>query len=1067
MSLEVTLETAFSSESNSAFDLAFEKVGALVRLFQKDEAYFLSSKYQESEARKDFIDKFWIALGWDVHHDTQTNPREQEVKIERGDSISTRKADYAFYLKPDYQRPQFLVEAKKPSVQLAQADFYFQTARYGFNTSTSVSVLTSFREFHIIDCRRKPANTEGIVSSAFLKSYDFTEYLDREKFMEIYWVFSHEAVAQGELKLYRKGLKSPKGKTKQLKLIGDTLAPVDDQFLAELDEYRKTLASAFKKSNPELSSEELTEAAQKVLDRLVFIRFLEDKTIEPDFIIDTFCVKGASWARFIKESRALDKKYNGVVFKEDFIDRPQFVQPDDAKFFNICDELSHQNSPYLFSYIPVEILGSIYERFLGKVVVAKGRGIAVEEKPEVRKAGGVYYTPKYIVDYIVENTVGKILNPEQNPTVWREAPASRPIPNPSRSDIDQDETGGVTKEALHDTQSGVGLAPKEVAKLRFADIACGSGSFLIAMFDRVVQHLESWYNAHPAEAKKAKCRRGEGDTWVLSLEQKRRILQENIYGVDIDHQAVEVAQFSLFLKLLESETIATTQAAQTDLSLGANKKILPDLSKNILCGNSLVEYDIAQLFPLTEEEEAKIKPFSFKQEFKDIMAGGGFDAIVGNPPYVRQELISNLKLYFKKSYTVYHNSGDLYTYFVERAVSLMRNGGYFGYIIANKWMRANYGLPLRLWLKRQNVNRIIDFGDHQVFRGATTYPCILTIVKGKAEGAFHATNVASLNFERLDVYVNEHEFEVATESLDKAGWTLNDAETYSLIEKIALRGKPLGEYVDNALYRGILTGLNEAFVIDGALRKKIIESHPKCNELIKPFLAGREVHRYELPTSDRFLILIPNGWTNEHKQKGDAWTWFKSEYTPIAEHLQDFAKAANERWDKGEYWWELRPCDYYDKFELPRIILPAIIRRASYTFSDSIMYSNDKTSIISTSDKYLLAILNSPVADYFVHSIASTKQGGFFEYKPMYVSKIPIPSIDLDNHGEKQKHDALETLSNQMLEIKKRLAQPLSESQRDQLQRKCDYFDNEIDRIVYELYDLTEEEIWIVEGAIE
>jgi adenine-specific DNA-methyltransferase len=679
MSLEVTLETAFSSESNSAFDLAFEKVGALVRLFQKDEAYFLSSKYQESEARKDFIDKFWIALGWDVHHDTQTNPREQEVKIERGDSISTRKADYAFYLKPDYQRPQFLVEAKKPSVQLAQADFYFQTARYGFNTSTSVSVLTSFREFHIIDCRRKPANTEGIVSSAFLKSYDFTEYLDREKFMEIYWIFSHEAVAQGELKLYRKGLKSPKGKTKQLKLIGDTLAPVDDQFLAELDEYRKTLASAFKKSNPELSSEELTEAAQKVLDRLVFIRFLEDKTIEPDFIIDTFCVKGASWARFIKESRALDKKYNGVVFKEDFIDRPQFVQPDDAKFFNICDELSHQNSPYLFSYIPVEILGSIYERFLGKVVVAKGRGIAVEEKPEVRKAGGVYYTPKYIVDYIVENTVGKILNPEQNPTVWREAPASRPIPNPSRSDIDQDETGGVTKEALHDTQSGVGLAPKEVAKLRFADIACGSGSFLIAMFDRVVQHLESWYNAHPAEAKKAKCRRGEGDTWVLSLEQKRRILQENIFGVDIDHQAVEVAQFSLFLKLLESETIATTQAAQTDLSLGANKKILPDLSKNILCGNSLVEYDIAQLFPLTEEEEAKIKPFSFKQEFKDIMAGGGFDAIVGNPPYLAgrewTESLWSQRPYFSVHYDCMTDQYDLYALFIQRAIELVRLEG--------------------------------------------------------------------------------------------------------------------------------------------------------------------------------------------------------------------------------------------------------------------------------------------------------------------------------------------------------------------------------------------------------
>jgi hypothetical protein len=232
-----------------------------------------------------------------IYHDTQTNPREQEVKIERGDGVSTRRADYAFYLKPDYQRPQFLVEAKKPSVLLAMPDNYFQTARYGFNTSTSVALLTNFRELHIVDCRRKPENTAGIVESAKLRIYKYEDYLDRDIFGEIYWTFSHEALEQGKLKEYRKTLPKPKGKSKQVKVVGDALAPVDDQFLAELDEHRKTLASAFKKSNQQLSAEELTEATQKVLDRLVFIRFLEDKMIEPDFIVDKFVAKGASWKR--------------------------------------------------------------------------------------------------------------------------------------------------------------------------------------------------------------------------------------------------------------------------------------------------------------------------------------------------------------------------------------------------------------------------------------------------------------------------------------------------------------------------------------------------------------------------------------------------------------------------------------------------------------------------------------------------------------------------------------------------------------------------------------------------
>jgi adenine-specific DNA-methyltransferase len=625
------------------FEKAYQEVAGLVHEFDQNKDQYVSSKYQESQVRTDFIDKFFLALGWDVRHIEQTNPREQEVQIENNsDSISNRKVDYAFFLAPDFQRPVFLVEAKKPSVILKSKDFYFQTVRYGFMRGTTVTVLTDFKEFHILDCRRKPQKVDNIVPETQLKTFTYTDYIDKQKFGYIYWLFSKEAVFTGKLKEYWKSLPKPKGKSRQLKLIGDTLQAPDDIFLEDLDEYRRVLASEFKKANPELTGEDLTEAAQKTLDRLVFLRFLEDKMIEPDFVVDTFGVKGSAWKRFISASERFDKKYNGIVFKKHFIDGVDFINPNDDKFYQICEEFNHQNSPYLFSYIPVEILGSIYERFLGKVVVANRRGISIEKKVEVPKAGGVYYTPKYVVDYLVSNTVGKVL---------------------------------------------AGKTPKEIEKLRFGDIACGSGSFLIAVFGSILEYMEDWYNNHPNDAKKDKCRPIGGSRWALSLAQKRNVLVQNIYGVDIDSQAVEVAQLSLFLKLLEAESISTTQD-----SFFRDHTILPDLSKNIVCGNSLVDFDIADLFPLSSDKELQVKPFSFQSSFSKIMSSGGFDAIVGNPPYVRIQVMKELRpdevKYLSSKYkTASKGNYDMYVVFVEKALDLLKQKGLFGYILPSKFLR--------------------------------------------------------------------------------------------------------------------------------------------------------------------------------------------------------------------------------------------------------------------------------------------------------------------------------------------------------------------------------------------
>ena len=296
-------------------------------------------------------------------------------------------------------------------------------------------------------------------------------------------------------------------------------------------------------------------------------------------------------------------------------------------------------------------------------------------------------------------------------------------------------------------------------------------------------------------------------------------------------------------------------------------------------------------------------------------------------------------------------------------------------------------------------------------------------------------------------------------------------------------GIPLGEYVKGKIYRGVLTGLNEAFVIDAETKERLIKEDPKSAELIKPFLLGRDIKRYQPPGSGRCLILIPKGWTRtqmshscESRNPGTtgfrvkhgmtetgAWRWFSESYPAIAAHLEPFAEKGKKRYDKGEYWWELRACDYYSEFEKSKIIVPAIVKSASYAFDTAGFYSNDKTSIIADDDSYLLGILNSKLVDFVMHSISSTKQGGYFEYKPMYLAQLPIRPIDFNNPSEKAIHDKLVSLVDRMLELHKKKNSLPPSAERDKIEREISITDEKINEIVYGLYGLIEEEIRIVE----
>ncbi|NOQ34191.1 MAG: N-6 DNA methylase, partial [Methanosarcinales archaeon] len=695
---------------------------------------------------------------------------------------------------------------------------------------------------------------------------------------------------------------------------------------------------------------------------------------------------------------------------------------DDKVLKAIIPSLYYPKSPYEFSVLGVEILGNVYEQFLGKVIrLTAGHQAKVETKPEVKKAGGVYYTPQYIVDYIVKNTVGKLV---------------------------------------------AGKTPEEIAEIKILDPACGSGSFLIGAYTYLLRYHLDWYVENkPKKHKKAVFQVRENE-WYLTTDEKKRILLSNIHGVDIDSQAVEVTKLSLQLKVLENES---RESVDQQVKLGM-EGILPNLGGNIKCGNSLVGpdfYDAGQMTLFDEDEMRRANVFDWDDAMKgfgEIMARGGFDCVIGNPPYVRQELLKEQKGYFKDHYQVYQGTADLCAYFIEKGVSLLRSGGFFSYIVANKWMRANYGKPLRQWLKTKRIEEIVDFGDLSVFQNATTYPCIMRICNGEPSSIFEVTHVETLEFSDLGTYVEEHRHAVNQDELDDGGWSLVDGQTQAVLDKLRKTGIPFGEYVDGKIYYGIKTGLNEAFVIDSSTRDKLIAEDPKSAELIKPFLAGKEIKRYQPPCSERYLILIPKGWTNQ-KSGGvkDAWKWLQTNYPGVASHLKPFSEKAQKRYDKGEYWWELRACDYYAEFEKTKIIYAEIAAKGQFTLDLDCHYSDTTSYILGSDSRYLLGILNSKLWTFLFSCTSSKIRGGFYRWKRQYMKILPIRTIDFSSPSETAQHDKLVSLVENMLELQKRYHGARMEQDKELYERQIKFVDAQIDGLVYDLYGLTEEEIKVVE----
>ena len=452
--------------------------------------------------------------------------------------------------------------------------------------------------------------------------------------------------------------------------------------------------------------------------------------------------------------------------------------------------------------------------------------------------------------------------------------------------------------------------------------------------------------------------------------------------------------------------------------------------------------------------------------FQDVFENGGFDIVIANPPYVRQELIKDQKpLIEAEGYITYTGTADLLVYFYERAIQLLKPKGVLTFITSNKFYRAGYGEKLRSHLAENlTLHTLIDFRDAPVFNGVIAYASILI---GQKETAPANHKVAALPWDQskpaavLPLEIAKA-FPVAQSSLTPDGWRLVSPATEMLLKKLRETGTPLGEYVQGRFYYGIKTGFNEAFVIDGKKRAELIAADPKSAEIIKPFLRGRDVKRWQATHADLFLIKITSSANVVHpwKDAKKPWEKFSETYPAIAAHFESLknikdAKGVThwqrlkERDDQGTHFWELRSCAYWQEFEQPKIVIPAIEQKGSYACTTGPMYSNDKTSIcVSEETPFLAAVLNSQMSQFIIEQVSASRQNGYFEFKPMYVSPLPIPPA---TDAEKSRlstlaaHCAAATAAGDAATLAAH--------------------EHEINQLVYRLFHLTSAEIALIEGS--
>lgn len=1023
-------------------------VSDLVARFRDHADAYRAGRYNETQIRREFIDPFFKALGWDVSNEQGYAEAYKDVIHEDAIRVggATKAPDYCFRVGGVRK---FFVEAKKPSVDIkGDAGPAFQLRRYAWSAKLPLSILTDFEELAVYDCRVKPVRSDK-AGTARVLFFTYEEFLTR--WDELASIFTRESILKGSFDKYAESTRRKRG-----------TAEVDDAFLAEIEQWRDVLARNLALRNPDLSQRDLNFAVQRTIDRIVFLRICEDRGIETYGALQGLINAEKIYDRLFALFRLADERYNSGLFhfsrERGRPEEPDDLTPgltlDDKPLKEILVRLYYPESPYEFSVLPADILGQVYEQFLGQVIrLTKGHRAVVEPKPEVRKAGGVYYTPTYIVDYIVKQTVGRLVEGKTPQQV-----------------------GGLTDK--YQPSKAKGVRP-----LAVLDPACGSGSFLLGAYQFLLdwyrdRYVESGPKTHAAGRNPRLFQHASGE-WRLTTAERKRILLAHIHGVDIDSQAVETTKLSLLLKVLEGETQQTLESQYRLF----HERALPDLAANIKCGNSLIGsdfYDDRQQSMFDEEDRLRINAFDWNTEFEQIMKAGGFDAVIGNPPYVRQENLRSIKAYLKRNYSVFDSTADLYVYFIARAIELLRESGYHAYIVSRGFFRAAFGKPLRRFLQNHaSVLRIIDFGGLPVFSGAKdTYVAIPVLGKFACDDSVAISSVGSLENQNLDAESSQNFYLIPSGQLSESDWSTERHEFRELLAKVVESTSTLNEIVRSRIFLGVKTGLNEAFTLTSESASQLLGAHPVARPLLRRFLGGQDIRRYHVRPVDQFLIAIPCGWTRSNMNclsdgpppdDTAAWRWFSRKFPKIARHLAPYESSARKRQDKGEYWWELRPCDYYDVLQAPKIIYPDIAKFPRFHLDVEGTYIRNTAYCLASDDPYLLALLNSQLMWFAIARISTPfgTRAGEYRYRlfTQYMAQLPIRAIDPTNEHDVAMRNRIVSLVSSMLDFHEQSASARTAHEKTALRRQSEATDRQIDRLVYELYGLTDDEIRIVEQA--
>jgi len=1006
------------------------RVVELVGRFRRNLDVYKRDDYKEARVRVEFIDPLFEALGWDVRN--VRGYAEQYKDVVHEDTLKVgseaRAPDYCFRVGGVRK---FFLEAKKPSVSVkGDVGPAYQLRRYAWSAKLPLSVLTDFEEFAVYDCRQKP-KPDDKASVGRVMYVTFAEYLDC--WDEIFGIFAKESVLKGSFDRYVQDTRRKRG-----------TGEVDAEFLSEIEGWRDALARNIALRNPTLTVDELNFAVQRTIDRIIFLRMSEDRGIEAYGRLQALTSGASVYARLRDLYRQADEKYNAGLF--DF--RADTLSPaltiDDKVLKPILSSLYYPQCPYEFSVLPADVLGQVYEQFLGKVIrLTAGHRAKVEEKPHVKKAGGIFYTPTYIVDYIVRQTVGRLVE---------------------------------------------GKTPRQVSNLRILDPACGSGSFLLGAYQYLLDYHRQWYETHDparqATSTQPVVYQGPRGGWRLTTAEKKRILLNNIYGVDIDRQAVEVTKLSLLLKVLEGESQETLGQ---QLSLW-QERALPDLGNNIKCGNSLIgpDYYEAQLMP-DEDEMRRVNPFNWRTAFSEVMGAGGFDVVIGNPPYIRiqtmKEWVPTEVEFYKRRYAAASKGNyDIYVVFVERALQLLNGRGRMGYILPHKFFQAKYGQPLReLIASGKHLAEIVHFGDQQVFGRATTYTCLLFLDK-KGDKQFRYVKAHDLNAWRVSGEAIEGE--VPADKVTGKEWNFVVGPGAALFDRLSQMPVKLGDVA--AIFVGLQTSADKIYVLeetgpaeDGLVK---VTDQNGCEwalerEVLRPFLNKVTVSTFVQPVSRHWLV-FPYHLANGKATLISAGE-MRSSYPRVWEYFKGKVKILRGRergkWNHSE-WYAFGRTQNLTQMDQPKLIVQVISLCGRYAYDDTGLYftggGNGPYYGIRWLEPgnphslhYLQAILSSHLLDFYLYQISSPFRGGYWSYGKRFIEQLPVRIIDFHDPADVARHEKMVALVERMLELHHKLAAARVPDDRMMYQRQIDTTDRQIDALVCELYGLTEEEIKIVEDA--